>query len=275
MAKAMNEKFDPSSADNDDWSLAHPFAEGLIQWFVLWIFVALATAIAWGLSHIGVFASQDGDALVFFGLLALGVYGFMLVLMWGLGMVKLWQIHDFLRSDRPLIRWRYTPTEWQNIQAERLCESFPGIALPLGCMTTIFGVVGLAVGGMVGIEDGVNEAVVGAFIGVGIGASIGVVLGSSIALGSHLSKQWVYRYDRSDGVVLGTQEILSGRSYFKGNGRTRYLIHVDIQKDNLVIDMENPKIRGESEETWYIPIPHRLTKHVTTMLPKIKTKPRP
>ncbi len=267
-------------------SLAHPFQEGLIGVGILVGFLALVTGVAWILGAEGTIH----QAWVYLTMANLAFWSMILAIVWLWGARKLSQIRDFLHSDRPLIRWQYTPDEWHGLKTARFRESLTGMALPSGCLGAIFAFIGLVVGAAVGSDEGLSEAVIGGIGGLVFGGLGGALLGAVVGGGNYLAALWAYHHEQHVVVALGTREILKGREYFKSNGSTRYIERARLQDskqaaDNedyaltehvtlyhpavLVIELQNPKIRGASEETWIIPVPHRLVEQVGMLLPEI------
>jgi hypothetical protein len=74
-------------------------------------------------------------------------------------------------------------------------------------------------------------------------------------------------------VALGASEILYGRDYFRANNSTRFIEQVTLDEapPQLHIAMWNPKIRGESAETWSILVPLRMVAAVHAVLPQVAT----
>lgn len=252
-------------------TIAHPYREGLFVVAMLCALFAVLTAVAGGLALIGWLTA--GWAIVLAFLLAWWVL--LLVLIWAWGMRKLWQMRAFLRSSRPLIRWWYTPEEWSAIQAAEEPEQREGLLLAPGCLAVLFAIVGVLVGGMLGADTGTAEAVLSGGAGLFIGAAIGGVLGATVAGGNYLAYRWARQHDRQTCVALGATEILYRRSYFRSNEITHFIESVtlpDALPPVLLIEVWNPKPRGESAETWTIPVPEQMLPPLREVLPAIRTR---
>lgn len=109
-----------------------------------------------------------------------------------------------------------------------------------------------------------------------IGAAIGGILGATVAGGNYLAYRWLRQHDQQTCVALGPTEILSGRNYFRSNGVTHYIEQVTLQDmpppPLLLVELWNPKPKGEHAETWSIPVPQRIVAQLRTVLPEIRTR---
>jgi hypothetical protein len=252
-------------------SIVHPYLEGIIVVGGLFGLFALLAAVAGGLAAAGVLAT--GWILV--AVINLALWGTMLFLIWVWGLIKRQQIQNFLGSPRPLIRWWYTPDEWALIQDEQEKDQHEVLVLAPGCLAVLFGLVGLLVGGMLGLDEGaIGDVVLRGGAGLLIGATVGGVLGGTVAGSNYLAYRWLRQHDRQTCVALGETEMLYGRAYFRSNGVTRYITGVSLQGGQpplLIVELWNPKLRGGAEEIWEIPVPPRMLDPLASVLPTIRT----
>lgn len=161
----MSEEREYAMLENPVPNIAHPYLEGLIVVGMLCGLFTIVTAVAGALALAGVLMPSwvlvTGIFLAFWGLILLTI--------WVWGMIKLWQMRNFLGSTRPIIRWWYTPEEWSAIQEEQEREQLEDLMVAPGCLAVLFAIVGVLVGGMIGADEGVAEAVVGGGAGLLIG----------------------------------------------------------------------------------------------------------
>lgn len=265
----MRKEYEHLVSDSVRSNVAHPYMEGLIPVGLLFGCFALLAATAAGL----VVAGLTTHMWLIPAGINLFIWGLILVALWVWGFFKLQKIKNFMKSSRALIHWWYTPDEWHVIQKQYIKEQ-TGVSARPGCLGPIFAFVGAIVG------------VVGGIVGVFVGALIGGGLGATLALGNQLSYRWVKRFDRQNYVALGATEILHRRSYFRSNGNWRYIKNItleDATKDSafaalkdstfaaLIVEVCNPKPRGDADETWSIPVPERVVPSLRDMLPQIRT----
>lgn len=255
--------------------LSHPYLEGMIVVGMLFGLFSILTIIVAGLRTIGVLDA----AWLLLAFANLVLWGIVLLIMGIWGMIQLRRMRDFLKSSRPLIRWRYTEEEWAPVwEAEQRDRRERALMAP-GCSAALFGLIGLLVGALVGADEGSAETIaVKGGSGLLIGAIIGGIIGATIVLGGNIAHHLLHRRTRPPVVALGPAEILYGNGYFRSNGITHYITHVQLRPavdtpwPLLVITLRNPRPRGAYNETWEIPIPARIVEPLTSILPSIRTK---
>jgi hypothetical protein len=189
------------------------------------------------------------------------------VITWGMGQIVIRQIEAFLASDRPLLRWTYTPAEWQEIQDRRWAEDKEDWKLQLGGLTFIFGLVGLLVG-LMGMGNGLNP-----FVTTPIGLAFGLSVGVVVAGGSHLAARQAYLGDEPCQVVLAVGEFFYGGQYFRASGDRKRIESVEFKRGHpseLVLNTYSWNIRSSTEDEWDISVPPRLTDQVEAILPSLQ-----
>ena len=96
-------------------NIPNPFLPGL--WPLLGV-TALALLVFLVVGALVVLGKAPAGALLLAGLpVVLFAAISVLVVLWGVRQVR--QIRDFLESDRPQVRWTYTPEEWAAIREAR------------------------------------------------------------------------------------------------------------------------------------------------------------
>ena len=208
------------------------------------------------------------------GLLALLVIAWLVA--WGQGRRQLGQIKAFLISQRPLLRWRYTPEEWHEIREATWQEQHGDWRVQLGCMTFLFSLVGLLVGGAVGADEGLPEAITYGLTGGLGGLLLGALLGGVIAAGNYLAAWSAYRQTEPGIVALAPHEIYANAQYFRGNGSSTYLKRARLLPaepgipPRLLVELKvPPKPRAPRDEEWEIVVPSRLVETVKTIMPQL------
>lgn len=144
----------------------------------------------------------------------------------------------FLGSDRPLVRWVYTPEEWRQARGffyEELRSDPP----PLGCLALLFGAAGLLSGLLIGADDGLESSLLGAVIGGSIGAAIGGVLTLPVRLINDRAAERILHAEVPATVALGAHELFYERIYF--DGRAHRLSSVRLKLD------APPRLLGDSD----------------------------
>ena len=200
------------------------------------------------------------------------LFAMVLLIVWVIGRVKVRQMEAFLSSERPLVRWQYTPAEWQAISEARWEDEKEDWKPQLGCMSGLFGLIGLLTGLLLGMEEGLWEAVVAGLGGAALGAAIGALIGAAVAASSHLSARKAYRNPVPGLVALAPHEVLANGDYFRGNGIHRYIQSAQFLPDDpgqLAVQIWAPKIKGPAEEEWLIAVPPHHRKTVEAILPRL------
>jgi len=185
------------------------------------------------------------------------------------GRMQASKANEFLNSSRHLVRWTYTPMEWNMILKEKWDEEKDDWKLQLFGMTFIFALVGVVVGILGMIDDTINP-----IVSTAAGTFVGLVLGAVIALGNHLGALWEYKNSNPQ-VAIGVNEIFQNNQYFKADKRN-WIKKVSMQKENppkLVFEIHaNPLLSKPAEEEWFINIPENLAEEVEKTIPRIQTK---
>jgi len=266
----------------DDWSpgslpkIRNPYRGGVLALSVLCsvlgIPAIIGVALAW----------QRGDwrepwmipVAVIAGLATL--FGDILLTIWILGYAKAQRIVGFLVSERPLVRWTYSPDEWRQIREARWQEEKGDWKVQWGCLTALLGIAGLLAGVFIGAEEGLSEALIDGFIGLLIGGLFGAFVGAAVAAGNHLASRQAHQQATPDPVALAPNEIYANGDYFRGDGQQRYIQEAHIERgdwDELVLTIIAPKFRGSPEEEWRVPIPARQYEAVEAILPALAGPP--
>lgn len=207
------------------------------------------------------------------------IFGLSWISLWVSGLWQMQKGRAFLDSDRPLLRWTYNPEEWREIKEAMWQDEKSDWQIQLGCLTVLFGLIGLLVGAMIGADEGLAEAITGGIGGAGLGVLIGGVIGAAVAGGNHLASRRAYYGRPQPGMVaLAPQEIYANNAYFKGNGVSRYIYQIALEKETpplLRIEMRvPPRPRAPTEEEWLIMVPPRLVEAVEQVIPYLtKTEP--
>ncbi len=217
--------------------------------------------------------------IILTGLLAIFVIAWMVA--WLGGLRQLGQIRTFLASDRPLLRWSYTPEEWREIREANWQEERGDWRIQFGCLAFLLGLVGLLVGAMVGFDEGLEEAMIYGLAGGGGGLLFGGLLGGVVAAGNHLAVRSAYHQAEPGIVAMAAHEIYANDQYFRGNGQTTYLKRASLlpaEPDvppRLLLELKvPPKPRTSSDQQWEVVVPPRLVQAVEAVLPQLNG-PRP
>ena len=255
--------------------IPHPYQQGLpalVGVVALTFIVVLVSAImaALGMWESGVVALSS---------MPLALFGLILLIVWLKGLAQVRQIEAFLASDRPLIRWTYTPAEWQEIKEVKWQEEKEDWKVQWGCLTALFGLAGLLAGLFIATDDissslftleAAIELAIGGLGGAAIGALAGGAIGAVVAGGNHLAARRAYRRLTSDHVALGAKEFYANAGYFTANGNA--ITHVELTRGNptiLTIVTYTSRVRGPREEEWEIVVPRRLVSEVEAVVPQI------
>jgi hypothetical protein len=240
-------------------------------WGVWGLFLAV-TALVVALIMIGWLADW-AYVLTFIsgGLWAL--FSLVIIITWLVGRVTTRKLQEFVTSHRPLLRWTYDSEEWRQVKEVDWQENKGDWKTQLGCLTFIFGLVGLLTGGMIGFDEGLVEAVAGGVIGAMVGAMAGAIIGAVVAGGNYLATRRAYTQTDPGQVVLGSDEIFANGDYFRADGGQRRLLSANFDLEEpttLVIMTQAPNLRGRIiEQEWRIFIPNRLREEVEAVLPRL------
>jgi hypothetical protein len=193
-------------------------------------------------------------------------------IVWLAGQIQVKRIENFLGSTRPLLRWTYTPEEWQAIKDEEWQEEKGDWKVQLGCLTFLFGLVGLLVG-LMGVVEGEE---INPFVSTAIGIAFGGSIGAAVAGGNYLAAQNEYLHsDSPSEVVLAPTEIFCNGQYFKANGDYSHIESVKFipgSPSTLLIETYYYPwwLRDREEGVWAIVVPQRLHREVEAILPFIE-----
>lgn len=235
----------------------HPFARGLRTVLAL-LLLALA-----GLAVSAILMAMGIEALL--GLAVSGAFAaffaIALVAILGAGVVRRRQIEGFLEGDRPMVRWTYTPQETARIRAERWDDERVDWKVQLGCLTGLFGLVGVLVGVM-----GYFSGELDPLIATGAGIAFGAAVGSVVAVANHAGARADQHATSPIGVALGVGEFTFDGEYFCERGaehviETMRLVEATRDDDGATPDLiietwSHPWYqRTPLEREWHIPVP--------------------
>lgn len=206
---------------------------------------------------------------------AMGLFfGMVLVIIWLLGLNQMRRIAAFLGSDRVLVHWTYTPEEWADLRQRRYDATRGDWKVALGCLTVLFAITGGLTGVLIGLDESLVAAAVTGALGLLFGGVAGGLLGLAVSGGNVLGAWLAARDPRPEQVALGASEVFANDQYFRSHPPGRYVRQVSWDPEDantLLCDIWNPKIRGESDETWSIVVPSRMHLAVDAVLPHIPT----
>ena len=195
------------------------------------------------------------------------------ITIWLLGFIQMQRAKAFLNSDRPLIRWVYSTTEWQQLKENTWQAGNEDWKLQWGCLTFLLALAGSLTGGMLGLEEGIQQVGLNTILGFVLGALLGGLIGALVAGGNHLGAVLAYRNPYPGQVALGLNEIYVNGDYFKGDGNHRFIQDVKIYLwTPAILEFQlvfPPRPRMPREEEWNIPVPDPWIEKVTEILPFI------
>lgn len=262
----------PGRPASDDSVATAPLAIPVITpplseaWPVMWALVGLCAA---GMLAAFALGSEDlGYALSLPGLTLLLTQ----LILWAAGRANVRQATAFLGSDRPLVRWVYTPEEWRQVRSF-FYEDMRSDAPPLGCLVILFGAAGLLSGLLIGADDGMGSALLGAVIGGVIGAAIGGVLILPVRLINHRAAERILHAEVPATVALGAHELFYERIYF--DSRVHRLSSVRLEHDappRLLIDRYAPRYSLARGFPTVILVPPRMLPFVQEALPRLEVQ---
>jgi hypothetical protein len=256
---------------NTESKIRNPYRSALVSLGGLLGLFSLPTLMA-AIMLIRGTANQPIAVLPFIGAGLFLLFGLAWIIALAAGQIKVGRMKAFLRSQRALISWRYTDEEWEQIKEARWQEEHADWRIQLGCLTGLFGLIGLLTGLMLGAEDGWIEAITSAFIWGAAWTAGGGLIGGVLAGGSHLAARLAYRDPVPGHVALAPDEILANSDYFRGDGTRRYIREARLEPGDptrLLIQVWSPKLKGAAEEEWDVVVPHRLRGTVEAVLPLI------
>ena len=238
-----------------DSHLQNPHHRAITTLTIFVSFWLLTTLILFG----GLSIRVVSPALFWISLVFLIFFALMLIIIWVSGR---WQVHqamEFLKSDRTLIRWTYSPKDWQALKEQTWQEENQDWKVQWGCLTFLLALAGLLTGGMLGIEEGIFQIGLNALLGLVVGALFGSLMGALVAGGNYWGARREYQNPHPGMVALGVNEIFANGNYFKGNEQNKYIQSAKIQPGKLavleIVLVFPPRPRREPEETWNILIP--------------------
>jgi hypothetical protein len=209
-----------------------------------------------------------------FGLLL----GLILLIIWALGWSQIKKIEDFLASNRPLIRWTYTPEEWEELKKAKWEEEKGDWKIQLGCLTFLFGLAGLLAGLLIAASESsfdpytsIGELILGGLSGAAIGAGAGGAIGLAVAGGNYLAARKAYHQPTPGQVALSPTEIYANDQYFKANGGTIESVEFQPETPAQLTIVTYTWYKRPQEEEWDIFVPPRLIKAVQAIIPQIMT----
>lgn len=204
------------------------------------------------------------------------VFSLILFIIWIADLVQITRIKAFLASERPLIRWTYTPEEWEELKKMQWDEEKGDWKIQLGCLTFLFGLAGLLAGLLIAASESsldsytlIGELIFGGLSGATIGAAAGGAIGLAVAGGNYLSARKAYLQPTPGEVALGATEFYANGQYFRTNGGT--IESIEFQPDTpaqLVIVTHTWYKRPPIEE-WVIFVPPRLVKEIQAISTQI------
>ncbi|MCI0513544.1 hypothetical protein L0128_10055 [candidate division KSB1 bacterium] len=261
-------------------TLSNPFLPGLwplagIIACTLLLFLVAAGLVVAGIWPVGALLLA-GLPCVLFTTISL------LQLWWGWRRAR--QSADFLNSARPVLRWTYTPPEWEALREADWQEARADWKLPIGCLAFLLGLAGLMVGGALAYRDlsyrpndweKLLEIAAGAIVVALIGALVGGVIGAIIAFGNRLTARHYYRQTTPGEVALGLQEIYFAGQYVRLEDDWNWLEHFEWQPGPpaLLSITVHTWLPRHNEEIWEIMVPERVQSQVTAMVQQIKRNP--
>ena len=203
----------------------------------------LATTGTWSL--FGMVVSGAGVALL----------GIVFVAILAAGIVRRRQIAGFAGSDRPMVGWTYAPEEVARIRAERWEDERADWRLQFGCLTGLFGIVGVLVG-IMGYFSGELDPLVATGTGLAFGATVGGV----VAAANHAGARAERGATGPMAVALGIGEFTFDGEYFRERGAEHVIEAMRLEDGampDLVIETwSHPWYqRTPMEREWHIPVP--------------------
>ncbi|WLT38204.1 hypothetical protein NON20_22300 [Synechocystis sp. B12] len=215
----------------------------------------------------------DANDWPYAALLVFLLFLFTLLIFFGQLWSNVSQAKNFILSQRPLIRWRYSPDEWQQVRQAQLGESGEDMREMAGCAVPFFAGVGTLMGTVIGSVEGFVGVVPGAAIGALAGYIFGKIL-VPIATGLNQStNRELYRTDLPVWVVLASGEIYYNRQYFRADAIGDRLEGITLDEGALTwLRIETFAPRGSITASFdgNILVPHRMLAEVKVVLPQLQ-----
>jgi hypothetical protein len=252
-----------------------PYRRGLIAPLWLTVLALLGTLIAGGATAIGLTDYLFLIIAMFF----LVLFGGITLIVWIWGRAHIRRAAEFLASDRPLVRWKYSTAEWERLKEAVWEEEGGDWKVQLGCLTVLFAITGLLTGLLIGSDEGLGQALLGGVIGLMGGGVFGVVIGAVVAGSQHLMIRKAYTQTEPGEVALGRDEVYALGNHFKGNGTSSYVRRVTLHRDapvRLHVEIQlPPRVRGPVEAAWMLPVPPQMVEAIEEVLPMIAPESNP
>ncbi len=179
---------------------------------------------------------------------------------------------EFLSSDRPLVRWRYTVAEWERARRALLSDTIVDPREAIGCAIPFLSCVGLGVGGVVGLATDFQTGVLFGAIGAGIGAGLAAIVPAIAAHFSNRAHVELLAADRRPYVALGRGELYYNGHYFRANGYSDTITAIAAEEGDtnwLRIAVRAPRASIHQTFDGSIVIPPRLWLAVKQAVPAI------
>jgi len=245
---------------------SRPYARALRTVLALFL-LALAALLIGAVLAVAAFWSPL--AVVVSGAFA-ALFGVMLVAIVWAGIVRQRQIADFVGGDRPLVRWTYTPDEATSIRAGRWEEERADWKVQFGCLTGLFGIVGVLVGVM-GYFSGELDPLVATGVGLAFGAAVGGV----VALANHAGANAGRGATGPASVALGIGEFVFDGEYFRERGAEHVIEGMRLEEGavlDLVIETwSHPWYQRTSlEREWHILVPSEQVDGVRRLVASVE-----
>lgn len=253
--------------------LRNPHQRALITTGGLVLLALVATILSAGLAVAGL----ANPALAWIGLVVFSIVGLMWLSIWLLGFLQVQRAAAFLASERPRVRWSYSPSEWQQFKEVIWQEEQGDWKVQWGCLTILLALPGLLAGAMIGLEEGLLEAAVNGLLGMLFGGLAGFVIGALVAGGNYWGARQAYRQSDPGQVALGPGEIYANTAYFRADGMKWFIRAAELQRGNpttLVVQLIfPPRPRMPLEEEWVVPVPAGCIAEVENLLPLLVSRP--
>jgi hypothetical protein len=239
----------------------------MIALFILDGLILLLTLAAWGLS---------GDDLVrtgvlWFGLTLLGFFSLMLLIAGVVGLAQMRSARKFLDSERVLVRWTYSHSEWQRFKEIRWQKDKKALKDQVITLMSAVALMGVTVGVWIGWGQGIRDAVLKGLAGLLAGGLAGSLLGPLLAAGDYWVARRLYKRTEPGEVALGVDEIFAGGDYFRVKGKDQYVRSIKLQTGPAaVLEIQ---LLNSGETQWTIPVPAMSIEQVEAVLPRLVKRP--
>ncbi|MBE9176228.1 hypothetical protein IQ225_14605 [Synechocystis salina LEGE 06155] len=215
----------------------------------------------------------DANDWPYAALLVFLLFLFTLLIFFGQLWSNVSQAKNFILSQRPLIRWRYRPDEWQQVRQAQLGESGEDMREMAGCAVPFFAGVGTLMGTVIGSVEGFVGAVPGAEIGAIAGYIFGKILVPMATGLNQSTNRELYRTDLPVWVVLAPGEIYYNRQYFRDDGMTDRIESITLEEGHpAYLRVGTYAVRGSILNSFdgNIPVPARMLANVQMILPELQ-----